>query len=199
MLSRAGYSAQMMLFADLTKHVASDFEHSVGTVERRAKELRAAGDISTGKQGPGRGAIMTPRDAVNLIIGCALDHVYGGSLTLSWKVREVCKLRSFGEIIRSKGFGVELTFATAPNAGDMLMNLIADYQTGRLPSNYDVEIIFNTNGAQVMFSASHERNDLVGGFGIPSEAFPKPRVHSHTKVFGRVFAEIAAKLLESPN
>ena len=199
MLSQSAYSAKMMLFADLTKHVASDFEQSVGTVERRAKELRAAGDISTGKQGPGRGAIMTPRDAVNLVIACALDHVYGGSLTLAHKVKSVCELRSFGEVICRKGFGAELTFVTAPTAGDMLVNLIVDYANGRIPNGCDVRVLINSNGAQVFFTVADERGSAVGGgFGMPDFAFPQPRVHSDTRIYGRVFADIAAKLSESP-
>jgi hypothetical protein len=190
----------MLLFADLIKEVASDFEQSSGTVERRAKELRASGLISVGKQGPGRGARMTPSDARNLIVACTIDHVYGGTLTLAQRVKWICELQKWGEPISREGFGEGLTFVNAPSAGDMLINLISDYANSRMPADYEVEVTFNSNGAQVFFITSDKRGSTaVGGFGMPDFAFPKPRVHSFTKIYGRVFADIAAKLLESPN
>jgi hypothetical protein len=45
-----------------------------GTVVDRGKALRAARMLSRGKQGPGRGAILTNTDATNLLLATLIDH-----------------------------------------------------------------------------------------------------------------------------
>jgi hypothetical protein len=135
-----------------------------GTVIDRAKELRAAGLLSVGKQGTA-GAQMTSRDAVNLLLANLLDKNYGESVADN--VKRVRDLRN-DEHMKSDpaGFVPDLPFFHAATAGDAI-DASLDAARSRPLTKWDCSfnVTVESRGDSVLIDISKERSTAVCGFG----------------------------------
>lgn len=149
---------------ELAQFISSALDIKSGTVIDRAKELRAAGLLSVGKQGT-TGAQMTSRDAVNLLLANLLDKNYGESVADN--VKRVRDLRN-DEQPKSDppGFVPNLPFFHAATAGDAI-DASLDAARSRPLTKWDCSfnVTVESRGDSVLIDISKERNHAICGFG----------------------------------
>jgi hypothetical protein len=149
---------------ELAEFLGSALGVKPGTVIDRAKELRAAGLLSVGKQGT-TGAQMTSRDAVNLLLANLLDKNYGESVADN--VKRVRELRNDDQPKSDPaGFVPDLRFFHAATAGDAID---ASLDAARSRPLTEWECRFNvtveSRGDSVLIDLSREQSHAICGFG----------------------------------
>lgn len=143
-----------MFASELADFLSSALNVKNGTVYNRVKDLRAAGLLTVGKQGPHAGARMTSADAINLVLANLLDHERGDKVAEN--VRRVRNLPIAEFIELPAGLTDGLSCCVAKTTGDALDSLLNDLRMGTFDRWSAGEaasgtIQFDSSGLQFLF------------------------------------------------
>jgi hypothetical protein len=190
-----------MLMLDLAEFLSTALEIKLGTVADRAKELRAAGLLSVGKQGTA-GARMTDRDAINLLLANLIEHQRGDSVAEN--VKRACGLyHNDRPLIVPADFTRDLPFFRGVTAGEGLELLLEDFRAGRIEAwaagePYELKISFDARGDSVVFSLSKSKQETVrsalAGYTRRRPAKRRRFVDRQVTIDGKVFEDLAEAL-----
>jgi hypothetical protein len=186
-----------MLMPDLAEFLSAALGIKPGTAIDRAKELRAAGLLSVGKQGTA-GARMTSPDAVNLLLANLIEHQRGDSVAEN--VKRVCALyHNERPIAVPADFTRELPFFRGVTAGEGLERLLEDFRAGRIKvwaagEPYELKISFDTRGDSVFFSLSSGDDIAIARYARQGHAERRRSVERQVTIDGKVFEDLAEAL-----
>jgi hypothetical protein len=205
----ARYAAGMNAQA-LSDHIGRQLEIPPGTVADRGKALRAADMLTVGVQGPGRGADMTARDAVNLVLANVLDHRRGDDVAAKVQHLRATPIlapmfteagRAIGDGRRIARFAGVLGFTLAETLGDALDALVRDMQTGAFAKwagdeLYHLTLELVSDGyAQIYLDRAHRNEAIIYRYDYaPTRNGHEPAMLRTTRVNGWLLEKIAALL-----
>lgn len=195
-----------MTRSDLIDFISNAFLVPHGTVAEYAKQLSAAEMLTVGVQGPhGHGARMTTRDAVNVILACAVNSKYKQSVagrapqkeSVVERVKRVRDLRGDpqGKITGSPDFVPDLPFFRADTAGAAIDALLDAARNGLIVrwadhKDYFSNVTIESRGEYVLLGLNLEQKTAICGFGQTLH----PLVEEETRLSFMLLALLAKKL-----
>lgn len=196
----------MTVLTELVPEIAALVEENASTAMVRVKQLRAEDMIARGVRGPGRGAQMRARDAVNIFLACILEHRYGVNVV---EIVRLYRDLEFNPKSRQMMPLDGLTCWGVRTAGEALENLIDDYATGRIIAwaageEIKIKVIIDLRGAAIFIFFDRPKRDVMRGryacadyaeSGYQQTRQPVKRI---LEVSGKIFEKIAMALGPPP-